>query len=86
MMNFFTRLNNKIVAEILPNFLIKARVVLILIFLCIGVASMLIVFYKPQLKPPANWRIQFFKTYNLLERFEFDLRDKFLKVMLFKTV
>lgn len=49
-------LNNLIIGKKLPAFLIKARLVLFFIFFTLGVCGMLIVFYKPKLKPPTSWR------------------------------
>jgi predicted RND superfamily exporter protein len=52
-------LNNLIIGKKLPAFLIKARLVLFFIFFTLGVCGMLIVFYKPKLKPPTSWRSVF---------------------------
>lgn len=49
-------LNNLIVGKKLPEFIVKARFMLFLIFLLFGISGLLIVFYHPKLKPPANWR------------------------------
>lgn len=70
-------LNHRIIAEKLPNLLIKFRVFWFLLFLCFGIAGMIIVFYEPKLKPPSNWRYQFFKTGNQFENFEFSIKDEF---------
>ena len=77
-MSLMTSLNAKVVGHYLPLFLIKARLVLFLIFLVIGALSMIAVFHKPKLKPPSQWRYQFFESDNLFEKFEFKMRDKFL--------
>jgi predicted RND superfamily exporter protein len=78
LMSLFTSINAKMVAKYLPYFIIKARLALVIIFLIIGTISMITVFYKPKLKPPTQWRYQFFESSNLFEKFEFNLRDRFL--------
>lgn len=70
-------LNHRIIAEKLPKLLIKFRVLWFLIFLVLGVCGMMIVFYKPKLRPPSSWRYQFFKTGNQFENFEFSVKDEF---------
>ena len=80
----FTRVMDKIslmnyllVARRLPKIIIKFRFVFFSLFLVFGIIGMVAVFYKPQLKPPANWRVQFFQEGNLFENFEFELKDNF---------
>ncbi len=68
-------LNYRIVSQQLPKIIIKFRVIWFVLFLLLGLAGMFTVFYKPKLKPPANWRYQFFKHGNLFENFEFNLKD-----------
>jgi hypothetical protein len=76
-MSGFSALNNRLIGHYLPMFLIKARVALFLIFLVLGIVCMVVVFYKPKLKTPVNWRMQFFSSDNLFETFEFKMRDEF---------
>lgn len=71
-------LNNYLIGKKLPEFIVRARVILFLVFLGLGIGGMLIVFHKPKLKPPANWRHEFFKGENMFENFEFDLKDRYL--------
>lgn len=80
----FTRVMDKIslmnyllVARRLPKMIIKFRFVFFTMFLIFGIIGMVAVFYKPQLKPPKNWRVQFFQEGNLFENFEFELKDNF---------
>ena len=54
-------LNYRIINKNLPKLLIKYRFVWFTVFLVFGIAGMVAVFYKPQLKPPANWKYQFFQ-------------------------
>lgn len=71
-------LNNYIVGKKLPELIVKARVLFFLLFLAMGVGGMLIVFHHPKLKPPANWRHEFFKGENMFENFEFELKDRYM--------
>ena len=70
-------LNYRLISQGLPHLIIKCRLVFFAVFLLLGCVGMLAVFYKPQLKPPANWRFQFFQTGNLFENFEFHVKDQF---------
>jgi len=76
-MGFLALLNYKAVSKSLPRILIRFRFAWFGLFLTMGIIGMIAVFYYPQLKPPATWRYQFFKTGNLFEEFEFKIRDRF---------
>jgi protein dispatched 1 len=76
-MDYVSLLNFRVIAQWLPKMLIKFRVALFLIFLTLGVLGLLTVFVWPKLKPPSNWRYQFFKDGNLFEKFEFETKDQF---------
>lgn len=81
----FNRLMEKIalmnycaICRNLPKILIKLRFLFFTIFLILGISGMIAVFYKPKLKPPANWKYQFFRDGNLFENFEFVVKDEIL--------
>jgi hypothetical protein len=77
LMDFFSLLNYRIIIKALPRILIKLRLLWFILFTILGIIGLVIVFYSPKLRPPANWRYQFFQTGNLMENFEFHTRDKF---------
>lgn len=76
-MDTLALLNYRVISQMLPTVLIKFRVVFFTLFLGLGVAGMLAVFYHPKLEPPTTWRYQFFKKGNLFENFEFNVKDHF---------
>jgi protein dispatched 1 len=76
-MSFLALLNQRVVSQMLPAVIIKCRFLFVVIFTIIGIAGMVTVFHKPKLKPPSTWRYRFFEEGNLLENFEFILRDQF---------
>ena len=61
-MDFVSLVNYRVISQWLPRMLIKFRVLFFVIFLLLGVFGMLTVFVWPKLKPPSNWRYQFFKV------------------------
>ncbi len=69
---------HRIISKHLPWLLIQLRVFWFVTFFILGVCGMFVVFYKPQLKPPQNWRHQFFENENPFESFEFKIKDQFL--------
>jgi hypothetical protein len=70
-------IKHKIISKHLPYILIKFSLFWFLLFFTFGIIGMLVVFYKPQLKPPQNWRFQFFEGDNHFENFEFHIKDHF---------
>lgn len=78
MMITLTRLNHAIFNVYIPRAIIKCRYVLLLIFICLGVAGLFIVFHNPKLTPPKSRRYQFFQLNHPFERFEYQMRDEFL--------
>jgi hypothetical protein len=71
-------IKHRIISKHLTWLLIEFRVFWFALFFVMGVCGMLVVFYKPQLKPPPNWRNQFFENENPFESFEFKIKDQFL--------
>lgn len=73
-----TRLNHAIFTVYIPRWIIKLRYFLIVVFFLLGVISLFIVFHHPKLTPPKSRRYQFFQLSHPFERFEYQMRDKFL--------
>lgn len=71
-------IKHRLISKTLPSCLINFRLFWFLLFFFLGVCGLLVVFYKPQLKPPQNWRHQFFENENPFESFEFNIKDQFL--------
>ncbi|KAK2190061.1 hypothetical protein NP493_90g01010 [Ridgeia piscesae] len=61
----------------IPTVIRRAWRFCIAIGLAIGLAALVIVFYKPALKPPSTQEFQLFNKDNLLEKWDLDIKKRF---------
>ncbi|PVD25783.1 hypothetical protein C0Q70_13443 [Pomacea canaliculata] len=63
--------------QILPCLVIKLRYLWLLMYGCLGICSVIVIFYYPRLKLPSTRKFQMFSDDHLLERYDFHVGTMF---------
>ncbi|KAK3092676.1 hypothetical protein FSP39_005755 [Pinctada imbricata] len=63
--------------KILPFLVVKFRFVWIVIFGCLGLGGVIVIFFYPKVKLPSSENFQVFSSSHLLERYDFMLNKQF---------